>query len=73
VRVNFLPGPDAVVLVLTSANSSTKRQRTALLVQQPQRHWTDHGAEGADDHPVALEPATALVIFDRGACFDGQD
>src|SRR5512133_3459005 len=50
------------------------RSRPAKLSRkQAQRHSTDERAEGADEQPVAPEPAAALVVGDGDSCFHRQD
>ena len=50
------------------------RSRPAKLSRkQAQRHSTDERAGGADEQPVAPEPAAALVVGDGDSCFHRQD
>ena len=70
--------PEAPAKARISGSDSTivwsARNRLAKLSRkQAQRHSTDEKAKGANQQPVAPEPAAALVVGDGDTCFHRQN
>src|SRR5665647_245141 len=71
-----LPGARANTWVSRSDSTivwSDRSRPAKLSRKQAQRHSTDERAKGANEQPVAPEPAAALVVSHCDAGFHSQD
>ena len=66
-RIAWVSSSDSTIVWLA------RSRPTKLGRKQAQRHSTNERAEGANEQPVAPEPAAALVVRDGDTCFHRQN